>query len=140
MNVSIFVEHLNIVEVGKNFLILTVMLKVPLAFKCLTSSPSSSNKKQRMLRWIDPSPVTADHQPSEVVSYLMNKFKDGENLCDRLKEKLKEVEEERDTLSEKLKDREKKLIALQQKFKEVKLERECAKLKFNKLLLLIFVF
>ncbi|KAM3270850.1 hypothetical protein P3S67_029052 [Capsicum chacoense] len=77
--------------------------------------------------WIDSSPVTVDHQFFGMVSCLMNNFKDGENLCDRLKKKLKDVEEERDTLSEKLNDCEKKLTALKQKFKEVKTREEMCK-------------
>ncbi|PHU28700.1 hypothetical protein BC332_00793 [Capsicum chinense] len=90
-------------------------------------------------RWIDPKPSISVHQYSEVESSLMITCKDGENLCDRLKQKLKDVEQERDTLCEKLKDSEEKLIALTQKLKKVKLEREYAKLKLNRLVLLLLI-
>ncbi|PHT53854.1 hypothetical protein CQW23_08316 [Capsicum baccatum] len=78
-------------------------------------------------------------QYPEVESSLVIRYKDSENLCDRLKQKLKDVEQERDALCEKLKDSEEKLIALRQKLKKVKLERECAKLKLNRLVLLLLI-
>ncbi|KAF3644272.1 Caffeic acid 3-O-methyltransferase [Capsicum annuum] len=90
-------------------------------------------------RWIDPKPSISVHQYPGVESSLMIKFKDGENSCDRLKQKLKDIEQERDTLCEKLKDSEEKLIALRQKLKKVKLERECAKFKLNRLVLLLLI-
>ncbi|PHT53550.1 hypothetical protein CQW23_08012 [Capsicum baccatum] len=90
-------------------------------------------------RWIDPKSSISVHQYPEVEWSLMIRFKDGENLCDRLKQKLKDIEQERDTLCEKLKDSEEKLIALRQKLKKVKLERECAKFKLNKLILLLLI-
>ncbi|KAF3615585.1 hypothetical protein FXO38_35035 [Capsicum annuum] len=90
-------------------------------------------------RWIDPKPSIFVHQYPGVESSLMIRSKDGENSCDRLKQKLKDVEQERDTLCEKLKDSEGKLIAVRQKLKKVKLERECAKLKLNRLVLLFLI-
>ncbi|KAM3268922.1 hypothetical protein P3S67_030886 [Capsicum chacoense] len=90
-------------------------------------------------RWIDPKPSISVHQHPEVESSLMIRCKDGKNSCDRLKQKLKDVEQERDTLCEKLKDSEGKLIALRQKIKKVKFERECAKLKLNRLVLLLLI-
>ncbi|PHU30763.1 hypothetical protein BC332_02856 [Capsicum chinense] len=90
-------------------------------------------------RWTNPKPSITVHQYPEVESSLMIRCKDGENLCDRLKQKLKDVEQKRDTLCEKLKDSEEKLISLRQKLKKVKLERECAKLKLNRLVLLLLI-
>ncbi|PHU00027.1 hypothetical protein BC332_29814 [Capsicum chinense] len=90
-------------------------------------------------RWIDPKPSISVHQYLEVESSLMIRCKDGENSCDRLKQKLKDVEQERDTLCEKLKDSEGKLIALRQKLKKDKFERERAKLKLNRLVLLLLI-
>ncbi|XP_047253729.1 uncharacterized protein LOC124887856 [Capsicum annuum] len=90
-------------------------------------------------RRINPKPSIFVHQYPEVESSLIIKCKNGENLCDRLKQKLKDVEQERDTLCEKLKDSEEKLIALRQQLKKVKLERECAKLKLNRLVLFQFL-
>ncbi|KAM3318879.1 hypothetical protein P3S67_006079 [Capsicum chacoense] len=90
-------------------------------------------------RWIDPKPSIFVHQYPEVESSLMIKCNDGENPCDRLKQKLKDVEQERDTFYEKLKDSEEKLITLRQKLKKVKLERECAKLKLNRLVLFLLI-
>ncbi|KAF3670513.1 hypothetical protein FXO37_08508 [Capsicum annuum] len=90
-------------------------------------------------RWIDSKPSISVHQYSEVESSLMIKCKGGENSCDRLKQKLKDVEQKTDTLCEKLKDSEEKLISLRQKLKKVKLERECAKLKLNRLVLLLLI-
>ncbi|PHU23032.1 hypothetical protein BC332_08139 [Capsicum chinense] len=89
-------------------------------------------------RWIDPKPSIYVHQYPEVSS-LMIRCKDGENLCDRLKQKLKDVEQEMDTLCVKLKDTEEKLIALRQKLRKVKLEREYAKLKLNGLVPLLLI-
>ncbi|PHU17772.1 hypothetical protein BC332_13467 [Capsicum chinense] len=88
-------------------------------------------------RWIDPKLSISVHQYPEIESSL--KCKGGENLCDRLKQNLKDVEQERDTLCEKLKDSEEKLISLRKKLKKVKLERECAKLKLNRLVLLLLI-
>ncbi|PHT32193.1 hypothetical protein CQW23_28530 [Capsicum baccatum] len=90
-------------------------------------------------RWIDPKPLIFVHQYLEVESSLMIKCKDGKNLCDQLKQKLKDAEQERDTLCEKLKDSEEKLIRLRQKPKKVKLERECAMLKLNRLVLVLLI-
>ncbi|PHT87823.1 hypothetical protein T459_09929 [Capsicum annuum] len=100
---------------------------------------SKENGGYEYFRWIDPKPSISVHQYPEVESSLMIRCKDGENSCDRLKQKLKDVEQERDTLCEKLKDSEGKLIALRQKLKKVKLERECAKLKLNRLVLLLLI-
>ncbi|KAM3363693.1 hypothetical protein P3S68_018547 [Capsicum galapagoense] len=90
-------------------------------------------------RWIDPKPSISVHQYPEVESSLMIRYKDGENSCDRLKQKHKDVEQEKDTVCEKLKGSEGKLIALRQKLKKVELERECAKLKLNRLVLLLII-
>ncbi|PHU22368.1 hypothetical protein BC332_07475 [Capsicum chinense] len=90
-------------------------------------------------RWIDPKPSIFVHQYPEVESSLMIRCKDGKNLCDRLKQKLKDIEQKRGTLCEKLKDSEEKLIALRQKLKKVKLGKECAKLKLNRLILLLLI-
>ncbi|PHT85940.1 hypothetical protein T459_08046 [Capsicum annuum] len=90
-------------------------------------------------RWINPEPSIFVHQYPEVESSLMIKCNGGENSCDRLKQKLKDVEQERDTLCEKLKDSEEKLISLRQKLKKVKLKRECAMLKLNRLVLLLLI-
>ncbi|PHT89639.1 hypothetical protein T459_04785 [Capsicum annuum] len=100
---------------------------------------SKENGGYGYFRWIDPKPSISVHQYPEVESSLMIKCKDGENSCDRLKQKLKDVEQKRDTLREKLKDSEEKLIALRQKLKKVKLERECAKLKLNILVLFLLI-
>ncbi|KAF3614701.1 hypothetical protein FXO38_35506 [Capsicum annuum] len=90
-------------------------------------------------RWIDPKPSIFVHQYLEVESSLMIKCKSGENSCERLKQKLKDVEQERNTLCEKLKDSEEKLMSLRQKLKKVKLERECAKFKLNRFVLLLLI-
>ncbi|PHT62047.1 hypothetical protein T459_34114, partial [Capsicum annuum] len=90
-------------------------------------------------RWIDPKSSISVHQYPEIESSLMIRCKDAENSYDLLKQKLKDAEQERDTLCEKLKDSEEKLIALKQKLKKVKLEKECAKLKLNRLVLLLLV-
>ncbi|KAM3282171.1 hypothetical protein P3S67_025816 [Capsicum chacoense] len=100
---------------------------------------SKENSGYGYFKWIDPKPLISMHQYPEVESSLMIRCKDSENSCDRLKQKITDVEQERDTLCEKLKDSEEKLIALRQKLKKVRLERECAKLKLNRIVLLLLI-
>ncbi|KAK4733840.1 hypothetical protein R3W88_008101 [Solanum pinnatisectum] len=72
-------------------------------------------------RWIDPLLESADFKSSKLMSYLMNRFKDGENPIDRLKDKMKQLKEERDSLKLKLNENEEKMMVVNQKLKEVKL-------------------
>ncbi|KAM3252959.1 hypothetical protein P3L10_007029 [Capsicum annuum] len=58
----------------------------------LLQKPWKENGGCGYFRWIDPKPSISVHQYPEVESSLMIRYKDGENLCDRLKQKHKDVE------------------------------------------------